>query len=277
MTTEPIQVMIDDSTKLLGNHSENHITLDLLYHENSKYSPQMMGVLAPRPIKIPTFPGTPLCEGLELGSYGESSCDMSYEQVVYTRRSIRRFSAETMPIDSFAKWLRLSVGKRGSEFIDEWGTQNGIVPRTYPSGGALYPVQFYIYTQAVESISQGIYKYNPDMDTLYPVTHDVEALDKLKNAVLSGVDKFNAQCITIITADFSRIKPKYGLRAYRLGLLEAGHVMQNLCLTATALGFGSVVVNAYYDRQIEEVLHIDGVSESIVCMQLLGRPLGDEV
>ena len=62
------------------------------------------------------------------------------------------------------------------------------------------------------------------------------------------------------------------MRGYRFALLEAGHVVQNLLLTATALGLGAVPLGGYYDRLTDEFLGLDGVNESTLYTVAVGRP-----
>ncbi|MDI6826751.1 MAG: SagB/ThcOx family dehydrogenase [Candidatus Aenigmarchaeota archaeon] len=60
----------------------------------------------------------------------------------------------------------------------------------------------------------------------------------------------------IITADFSRTTSKYGERGERYVYLEAGHSAQNVYLQVTALNLGSVVVGAFNDQEVQNVLSI---------------------
>ena len=70
---------------------------------------------------------------------------------------------------------------------------------------------------------------------------------------------------------FWRTRFKYGLRGYRFALIEAGHVAQNLLLTATALRLGSVPLGGLFDRRIDELLDLDGVNESVLYAVSVGR------
>jgi SagB-type dehydrogenase family enzyme len=73
-----------------------------------------------------------------------------------------------------------------------------------------------------------------------------------------------------------RATAKYGSRGYRMALLEAGHASQNLCLAAQGLGLGSLVYGAYYDDELAALLDIDGVTETVVSVMLLGRDAPQE-
>ncbi len=56
-------------------------------------------------------------------------------------------------------------------------------------------------------------------------------------------------------------------------LLEAGHVAQNINLTAVGLGFGCLNLGGYFDRSIDELLGFDGLTHSTVYMLALGERL----
>jgi hypothetical protein len=51
-------------------------------------------------------------------------------------------------------------------------------------------------------------------------------------------------------------------RAYRVVLLDAGHLCQTFCLTATWLGLAPFCTAALNDSLIERDLGVDGVTES---------------
>jgi SagB-type dehydrogenase family enzyme len=70
--------------------------------------------------------------------------------------------------------------------------------------------------------------------------------------------------VVIITGIQKRSALKYGERSYRFLLLEAGHVGQNLCLSACALDLGGVVLGGFMDDDVNQVIGVDGVSEMAI-------------
>ncbi len=68
-----------------------------------------------------------------------------------------------------------------------------------------------------------------------------------------------------------RMRPKYQDRSYRYGLLEAGHIGENVYLAAVSLGLGACGVGAFMDDQINEMLGVDGVEEAAVYMLAIGH------
>jgi SagB-type dehydrogenase family enzyme len=68
-----------------------------------------------------------------------------------------------------------------------------------------------------------------------------------------------------------RMRPRYQDRSYRYGLLEAGHVGENVYLGATAMGLGACGVGAFMDDAINDMLGVDGVEEAAVYMLAVGH------
>ncbi len=75
-----------------------------------------------------------------------------------------------------------------------------------------------------------------------------------------------------MTAVFDRTCAKYGDRGYRYVYLDAGHLCQNMWLTAVADGLGMVTVGGYYDRLTNRLLQIDGYTEATIYIALFGYP-----
>ena len=79
--------------------------------------------------------------------------------------------------------------------------------------------------------------------------------------------------MVFFTAVFGRILWRYPYsRAYRAALVEAGHLCQTFCLTATWKGLAPYCLMALADSLIEEDLGIDGISEAVLYAAGVGRP-----
>ncbi len=78
-----------------------------------------------------------------------------------------------------------------------------------------------------------------------------------------------------MTGVFSRTMWKYHKpRAYRVVLLDAGHLGQTFCLTATRMGLAPFSTAALKDTLIERDLGIDGISESVLYVAGIGLAAG---
>jgi hypothetical protein len=72
---------------------------------------------------------------------------------------------------------------------------------------------------------------------------------------------------------FARTLWKYRhARAYRVVLLDAGHLAQTFCLTDTRLGPTAFSTAALKDTSIERDLGIDGITESVIYVTGCGLP-----
>lgn len=140
--------------------------------------------------------------------------------------------------------------------------------RSQPSGGGRFPIEAYVLNFIEGEIPAGVFHYDVR-------NHGLHVLEK---RAWSGADieaSFvypyvkDAACALVLTAVFERTTRKYGERGYRYALLEAGHIGQNISLVAPALGL-SACMTGTHDAQVEHVLDVDGVSESIVYAAVIG-------
>jgi SagB-type dehydrogenase family enzyme len=171
------------------------------------------------------------------------------------RRSERSFAASPLALAELATLLAAGYGVTGMV--------GGQPVRSVPSGGALYPLELYVVAQRVDGLDPALYHFDPFRRALEHL-RAVDGDDTLRDLSPYGPLLADAAAVILVTAMFWRTRFKYGLRGYRFALLEAGHVGQNLTLTATALGLASVPVGGVYDRRVDELLGVDGVNESIV-------------
>jgi SagB-type dehydrogenase family enzyme len=141
--------------------------------------------------------------------------------------------------------------------------------RATPSGGALYPLELFFHARQVEELTPGVYHYNPVQNDLRLILQG-DRTDEISAAMVQPNIAHDTSLLVFLTAIFDRSIFKYRDRGYRFVLLEAGHVAQNINLTATALGFGCINLGGYYDREIDEFLGIDGVTHSTIYMVGIG-------
>ena len=60
----------------------------------------------------------------------------------------------------------------------------------------------------------------------------------------------------IVVGDHERVRARYTTRADRFLLLEAGHLMQNLCLASVACDRCTVPLGGFYERAIARTLQL---------------------
>jgi SagB-type dehydrogenase family enzyme len=183
--------------------------------------------------------------------------------VLQTRRSVRRYEDTDLSEQELSQLLWAAQGITRA--------RHGVNFRTAPSAGALYPVETYLAVHAVDGIAAGIYHYTVEAHAL----EQLETGDFRLNVARAALDQeiaYRANVVFIWTAVFERSKWKYGQRAYRYVYLDAGHIAQNVALGAVALGLGSCQIAALYDGEVNDLLNVDGTSESTIYMTAVGRP-----
>jgi SagB-type dehydrogenase family enzyme len=142
--------------------------------------------------------------------------------------------------------------------------------RTVPSAGALYPLELYLFVAPGADLDAGLYHYNPIKESLR-FLRSGDLSDVVADTVVQPEIAGQASLIIFITAFFSRSTFKYGERGYRFALLEAGHVAQNINLAAVGLGLGSVNLGGFYDRRVDELLDLDGLTHSTIYLVAIGQ------
>jgi len=170
--------------------------------------------------------------------------DISVEEAILQRRSVRDYTDEALTLPELAQLLWAAQGLTRSSG-----------KRAAPSAGATYPLEIYAVTGNVEGIANGIYRYKPHQNELVKVV-DGEQREALAQATLDQQFIAQAAVNLVITAIYERTTQRYGERGIRYVHMEAGHAAQNVCLQAVALKLGTVVVGAFHDDQICEILKL---------------------
>jgi SagB-type dehydrogenase family enzyme len=188
-------------------------------------------------------------------------------EALQARRSERSFGAGELRLCELATVLHAAYG------ITRPATAEDPQPlRTVPSGGALYPLEVYALLARVEHAEPGLYHFDPLRHALEVLSLGDWPRTGLKEAAIYPEIVEGCAATFLVTGMFWRSRFKYGLRGYRFTLLEAGHLVQNVLLTCTALGLAAVPIGGFYDRPVDELLGVDGVNESVVYAVSLGRP-----
>jgi SagB-type dehydrogenase family enzyme len=190
-------------------------------------------------------------------------------RVLYSRRTRREFSRRRLPLESLAHLLRLTWG------VTQYAESDlgGPVPlKTSPSAGACHPIEVYVLALRVKGLQQGIYHYASDRHQLECVR--LIPMKRRLLRYLCGQWWFaEAAATMLMTAVFHRSAWKYRFpRAYRTVLLDAGHLCQTFCLTATWLGLAPFCTMAFSDSLIERDIGVDGITESALYVAGVGWP-----
>jgi SagB-type dehydrogenase family enzyme len=215
----------------------------------------------------PTYKETPSGHCIPLPEARRTSD--TFFDTLHARRTQRQFSAQPASLGSVATLLQATWGVQG--YLET--THFGALPlKTSPSAGARHPIEVYVLALRVEGLECGLYHYDTRGHALGRISSRAEP--SLARAYCADQPyAADAAALFIMTAVFDRTLWKYPHpRAYRVVLLDAGHLAQTFCLTATRLGLAPFSTAALADSLIEEDLGIDGISESVIYVTGMGVP-----
>jgi SagB-type dehydrogenase family enzyme len=164
---------------------------------------------------------------------------LSLEEAIERRRSVREFSDVALTDAEHGQLLWAAQGV----------THRRMGLRAAPSAGALYPLEAYLVT------GSGVFHYEPRAHQLrQTVSGDVRKA--LSDAALRQEAVRDAPAVIVLAGVYERTAKKYGARAERYVLMEAGHAAQNLLLQAVSLGLAAVPIGALDDDEVQRSLNL---------------------
>jgi SagB-type dehydrogenase family enzyme len=143
--------------------------------------------------------------------------------------------------------------------------------RTAPSAGALYPVEIYLASEKVDDLPPGLYHFDPNDHTLESKKSG-SMLEDISGAALGQSALLQAAVHVIVTADISRTAVKYGDRAEQYVAQETGAIAQNIYLQVESLELSTVLIGAFYDDQVQQVL---GITETPFVIMPIGQRVNE--
>jgi SagB-type dehydrogenase family enzyme len=195
--------------------------------------------------------------------------DSGFIRVLMARKTHRRFSKQDVTLEAISQLLSLVWGVTGYLHSPLFGK---LLHKTSPSAGARHPGEVYLMALRVKGLSPGLYHYHPAHHHLERIRANATREKAFLYCARQNFVK-NAGALFLMTAVFRRTMWKYHLaRAYRVVLLDAGHLCQTFCLVATWLGLAPFCTAALKDTLIEEDLGIDGIRESVLYIAGVGHP-----
>jgi SagB-type dehydrogenase family enzyme len=185
------------------------------------------------------------------------------------RKTHRQFSKQKLKLETVSQLLSLTWGVTGYSNSPVFGK---LLYKTSPSGGARHPAEVYLMALRVEGLRPGLYHYHPGYHYLKRLRTNVTRERAWLYCARQNHVR-HAAALFVMTAVFRRTMWKYRhARAYRVVLLDAGHLCQTFCLVATWLGLAPFCTAALKDTLIEEDIGIDGIRESVLYIAGVGLP-----
>jgi SagB-type dehydrogenase family enzyme len=206
------------------------------------------------------------------GRYGtvlplKSATNSSLTELMARRRTVRECDdTASVPTDIVADCLYAGLGITG------W-TSNcvGKLPLGMtPSGGARNPFEAYLFARHVDGLAPGIYHYSATEHSIGLVKETEPDLAEL----VAGQDWAGTMtCAIVLCASLERTMWKYSdPNAYRVVLIEAGHIGQNIMLAATEKGLTACPTAALSHSVIRDAIGLDRMTDTPVYALTIGVP-----
>ena len=190
-------------------------------------------------------------------NYEDLAVDNDFLHVINSRASHRVYTEEKMSL------LQLSCLLWCSQGVKEIRGKAYATLRTVPCGGARHEFECYMAIQNVEGLEDGLYHY-------LPLSHSIEKLpdaEDMRKAVgdslCEQVWAVKANVVFYYSAVFYRAEWRYGVCAHVPMLIDAGHITENVYLSAQALGLGGCAIAAVDPAIANAMFGLDGEEETI--------------
>ena len=202
--------------------------------------------------------------------------EMELGHAITQRRSIRSYTGDAVGLDYLATILRAGNGITAEATAPlATGGDVKLLYRTAPSAGGLYPIDIYIGALNVKGLDQGIYRYHSKLDSLVKYLPNPNSIHSLLQACAFSEEMLScsrANAILLLVARPWKTMRKYGNRGLKFVYQEAGSISQNIHLAASSLGLGTVDCAGFYDNDIHKLMNIDGVTQALIHVVVLGVP-----
>ena len=206
--------------------------------------------------------------------------DPPLSAVMGHRRSVREYGRRPLSARQLGEFLyRVARSEHEQGIVIQ--TPHGpmpmsIAPRPYPSGGALYELEFYAAIACCDGLDRGLYYYEPRGHGLIRTDRTSAELTGLFGdaADSAGISADTVQVLLILAARVPRISWKYASIAYALILKHVGVVFQSMYLSATAMGLAPCALGCGNSDAFARAAGADYYDETSVGEFLLGSLTG---
>lgn len=180
------------------------------------------------------------------------------------RMSIREYASFPMSLNELSILLWCTQGIKRI-------IPNIVALRNVPSAGARNAFETFLLVNNVEGIEKGLYKYVALKHELLKLDVDKNIHDEFTSACDDQDHVKNSNVTFVWTAIPYRMTWSYADRGYRYLFIDAGHVCQNLYLTAEKLDLGACAIGHFDDDRLNRLLHIDGINQFTIYAATVGK------
>jgi SagB-type dehydrogenase family enzyme len=180
----------------------------------------------------------------------------SLERALATRATPPRLATDPLSADELGRITSLAHGVR---------RDGGRGP--VPSAGALQALELYLLQLVPGWLPPGRYHYDRAALALACIAPGGEP-----HAAIPSIALVEGGALAwVLVGDRARVAAKYGDRAGKFLLLEAGHLMQNLCLVSAEAGLQTVPLGGFFERALARAFELPA-TDDVLYVGLCGRP-----
>jgi len=189
--------------------------------------------------------------------------DIDLLSVLTKRKTCRTFYDESVSLETLSSLLYVTFGNFYSERkeYDNLGLERIGLRKTSPAGGGLHASEAYLVAFNVDGLPQGIYHYQAHAHILTLINSET-SFGEFKKIFCGQYYMENLSFGVFVTSRLEKLWHKYPhSRAYRVALLDIGHLSQTFQLVATALNLSPWLSGAFIDDEVSKMLMLDEISE----------------
>lgn len=168
----------------------------------------------------------------------------SFDSTLANRRCVHKFGNQSPDAKTLGRLLQAAHGITGEFFRGPT-----------PSAGGLQALELFVVNWQRGWLPEGVYHYDRCGHHLSQIVSAASS-ERWRELVPSLHQVEGGALLWLLIGDTQRVATKYGERGDRFLLLEAGHLMQNLCLASTSLGLCTVPLGGCLEREVAQELRL---------------------
>ncbi len=141
-----------------------------------------------------------------------------------------------------------------------------------PSAGGLQALELYVGVLTPGWLGAGVWHYDRTRHALSRIA------DASREELIAEIPSLQVTdggaVLWLLIGDAARVTPKYGERGRHFLALEAGHLMQNLCLVSASLGLVTLPLGGFFEAALARRLSLPRTDEVLyagVCGPAVNR------
>lgn len=181
--------------------------------------------------------------------YASLPLNQTLLDLISSRESRRSYQEQPLSLLelSFLLWSTQGVRRFA-------GHKNPVTFRNVPSAGSRHTFETYLFVNRVEGLKKANYHYLPESHAL-ELWEERDDFDKELTDALCGQHFAASAPVLFVWASLPyRMEWRYGLKAAKYVLIDAGHVCENLYLSCEAIGCGTCAIGAYDQDRLDDLL-----------------------